>query len=156
MTKINHELQAKLSVLLTSMGFELLGVELSGGGGRTIFRLYIDRADGVVTVDDCSQVSRQVSAMLDVEDPITGKYSLEVSSPGINRPLFTLDHFRKYIGCKIKVRLLTAIENRKQFKGLLQRIEGENIYLLVDGKGQLIDFAFNDVDKANLIGDIRW
>ncbi|MBA3662425.1 MAG: ribosome maturation factor RimP [Gammaproteobacteria bacterium] len=155
MRKINHELQTKLSTLLTAMGYDLLGVELIPQRGSTVFRLYIDSPGGV-TVDDCSKVSHQVSAMLDAEDPINGRYNLEVSSPGLDRPLFELDQFLKFIGSRIKIKLSRSIGNRRQFKGILQRIENDTIYLLVEGEEEPVQIPFTEIDKANVIGDVRW
>lgn len=154
MRKIDNELHVRLATLIQSMGYELIGVEMFPEGGRKVFRIYIDSPKGI-TVDNCSQVSYQVSAMFDVEDPIQGHYNLEVSSPGIDRPLFEIDHFKKQIGNRVRIRLQRAIGNRKQYKGLLQRVEGENIYLLVEGIEQEVMLPFSEIEKANVIGDVR-
>ncbi len=104
MRKIDPILHERLAQLIGAMGYELVGCEHVPQGRQMLFRIYIDSAKGV-TVDDCSQVSRQVSAMLDVEDPFQGRYVLEVSSPGIDRPLFEIEHYQKYVGKRVKVRL---------------------------------------------------
>ena len=155
MQKIDGALQAELKTLIQSMGYELLGVTIVSESGKQIFRIYIDSPQGV-SVDDCSQVSHQVSAVLDVEDVMQGAYHLEVSSPGIDRPLFEIDHFSKQIGCQVKIRLHHPIEDRRQYKGLLQRVEGENIYLLVEGMTHEVVLPFAEIEKANVIGDVRW
>lgn len=155
MRKIDPVLHERLVTLISSMGYELVGGELFSQGGRTIFRIYIDSEKGV-TVDDCSRVSYQVSAMMDVEDPIESRYSLEVSSPGIDRPLFEIEHFHKYIGKQVKIRLYSPINQRRQYKGILQRVEGEDIYLLVEELGQEVIVPFSSIEKANLISDIRF
>ena len=154
MRKIDPVLKERLITLLGSMGYELVGCELLPQGKQVLFRIYID-APGGVTVDDCSKVSYQVSAMLDVEDPIQGSYSLEVSSPGIDRPLYELEHYQKYIGKQVKIRLYSPVNQRRQFKGVLQRVQGEDIYLLTDEAKEAIKLPFSLIEKANLIGDIK-
>ncbi|VVC76751.1 Ribosome maturation factor RimP [Aquicella siphonis] len=155
MRKIDPVLHERLATLIGSMGYELVGCELLPQGRQMVFRIYIDGKNGV-TLDDCSQVSYQVSAMLDVEDPIQGRYSLEISSPGIDRPLFELEHFRKFVGKLVKIRLHSPVNQRKQYKGVLQRVEGEDIYLLVQETGQEVVLPFSAIDKANLIGDVHF
>jgi len=159
MRKIDSALHERLTKIIDAMGYELLGCELVSQGRHTLFRIYIDILDASsqkgVTVDDCSRVSYQVSAMLDVEDPFQGQYTLEVSSPGINRPLFELKHYQKYIGNVVKVKLHIPINQRRQYKGVLQRVEGENIYLLSDDLNQEVELPFSAIEKANLVVDIR-
>jgi ribosome maturation factor RimP len=153
MKKIDPILHERLVTLISSMGYELVGCEMLPQGRQMVFRIFIDKKNGV-TIDDCSQVSHQVSAMMDVEDPIQGRYSLEVSSPGIDRPLFEIEHYRKYIGSRIKIRLYSPIDQRRQYKGVLNRVEGEDIYLLVEDSEQEVILPFSAIEKANLIGDI--
>lgn len=153
MRKIDPVLHERLATLISSMGYELVGCEMVPQGRQMVFRIYIDSETGV-TADGCAQVSYQVSAMMDVEDPIQSRYSLEVSSPGIDRPLFEIEHYRKYIGKTVKIRLYAPINQRRQFKGILQRVEGEDIYLLVDGVEQEIKLPFSAIEKGNLVGDV--
>lgn len=153
MRKIDPILHERLITLVASMGHELVGCELLPQGRQMLFRIYIDGPNGV-KIDDCTEVSRQISAMMDVEDTFQDKYILEVSSPGIDRPLFELDHFRKYIGRQVRIRLYSPIEQRRQFKGILQRVDGEDIYILVDTSEQEVKLPFSAIEKANLIGDI--
>lgn len=154
MRKIDPALHERLVAIISSMGYELVGCELLPQGRQTLFRLYLDSPKGV-TIDDCSLVSRQVSAMMDVEDPIQGQYVLEVSSPGVDRPLFEIEHYRKYVGKRIKVRLLVPVDGRRQYKGILERVEGDDIYILVDTLGQSVKLPFSIVEKGNLIGDVH-
>ena len=154
MRKIDPILRERLDVLINAMGCELVGYELLPQGRQVMFRIYIDGPHGV-TLDDCSKVSRQISAMMDVEDPIKEQYVLEVSSPGIDRPLFEVEHYRKYIGKRVRIRLYSAINQRRQYKGILQRVEGEDIYLLVDDSALEVKLPFSSIEKANLIGDVR-
>src|SRR5207249_7203635 len=109
------------SPLAAQEGLELVDVEFAGAGGRQVLRLNIDRAGGV-SLDDCTSVSRAVSAALDVEDPLQGAYDLEVSSPGLDRPLRTPEHFEKYAGENVRVKAygpIAELENRKTFAGPL-------------------------------------
>lgn len=137
------------------MGYELLGVEILGGRQHSILRIYIDAPKGV-DVSDCSIVSRQVSSMLDVEDPIHGKYNLEVSSPGIDRPLFEMAHFKKYVGSNVHIRLQKAIENRRQYKGILKQVDDEVIHVWVESMSREVIIPFALIEKANIIGDVHF
>ncbi|MBV9576292.1 MAG: ribosome maturation factor RimP [Gammaproteobacteria bacterium] len=155
MRKIDPVLHERLEKLLRSMGYELVGCELLPLAGQMVFRIYMDGPEGV-TLDDCSKASHQISAMMDVDDPIQGRYTLEVSSPGIDRPLFELEHYRKYLGKQVKIRLHSAIGERRQYKGTIQRIEGENIFLLIEDLAQEVKLPFSAIEKANLVGDIHF
>jgi ribosome maturation factor RimP len=132
------------------MGYELVGVELTSGGGRggEVLRVYIDR-EGGIQLDDCSAVSHQLSGVLDVEDPIRGEYSLEVSSPGLARPLFELAHFARFSGAQAKLKLGRPIGGRRNFKGVLHGVEDDVVLLEVDG--ELVRIDFDQIDSAKLI-----
>ncbi len=136
---------------VTGLGYELVGVEYLSQGRHSTLRIYIDHEDGI-TLDDCGRVSHQVSGVLDVEDVIKGNYALEVSSPGLDRPLFTLEHFVRFQGREAKVRLRVAQEGRKKFTGLILGVEGEQVLLQVDG--QTVALPIGIVEKANLVPDI--
>jgi ribosome maturation factor RimP len=136
--------------LAAQEGLELVDVEFGGGGGHQTLRLYIDKAGGV-SLDDCSSVSRAVSAALDVEDPLDGAYDLEVSSPGLDRPLRTPEHFEKFKGSKVRVKTFGPIpqcENRKTFVGTLEGFAEGNVIVDVDGKRFHVPHA--QVSKANV------
>lgn len=154
MRKIDPVLHDKLETLISSMGYELVGCEMSSQGRQTVFRIFIDKENGV-TVGDCSLVSRQVGAMLDVDDLLTGRYFLEVSSPGIDRPLFELAHFQKQIGHRVKIKLAAAIQQRKQIKGQLLRVDEDNVYVLLDDTNEEICLPFSYIEKANVIGEVK-
>ncbi len=142
------------------MGYDFFGSEVQAHGRLTLFRIYIDGLDGSpqkgVTVEDCSKVSRQVGAMLDVEDFMQGQYTLEVSSPGIDRPLLELAHYARYVGSRVNIKLHAPLEGRRQFKGLLVRVEGENIHVLVDDAKDVSMLPFSTIEKANLIANISF
>lgn len=155
MRKVDSELHERLSVLVTSMGYELVGGELLPMGRQKMLRLYIDSPKGV-SIDDCSKVSHQISALLDVEDPFESRYVLEVSSPGIDRPLFELKHFERFVGSEVKMRLYAPIAKRKQYKGVVTRVVGEDIHLSVEGLNQEVVIPFSAIERANVIGKIHF
>ena len=130
------------------LGYELIGVEYVPAGSRTVLRLYIDASEGV-TLEDCEQVSRQVSALLDVEDPIPGHYTLEVSSPGIDRPLLTPEHYRRFAGEDVRISLGAPLDGRRRFRGrLLGLSDAGEVLLEEDGEERRI--PLHEVRKANL------
>jgi len=148
--EIVEKVRAIAAPLAAGEGLELIDVELAGAGGRTALRLYIDR-DGGVSLDDCTSVSRAVSAALDVEDPIQGAYDLEVSSPGLDRPLRTPEHFAKYAGEKVRVKAygpIPELENRKTFVGTLRGFEEGRALIDVDGK--VFRVPFEQIAKAHV------
>lgn len=142
-----NTLRDQLASLIEALGYEFVGCELQRQGRDSLLRIYIDSSSGV-TLDDCTKVSRQVSAMLDVEDPIPGRYTLEVSSPGIDRPLFNIQQYKKQIGQRIKVRLKEPVENRRNIVGVLLEVEEMNIHLKVDE--QTIIVPFSKIEKGKL------
>ena len=149
MMKSNPHLNEIVEKVVVPMGYELVGCELvSQGKGGNIFRVYIDHVDGI-TLDDCSSVSHQLSGVLDVEDPISGNYSLEISSPGLDRPLFTAEHFDRYIGEEVSVKMMVAQQGRKKFKGRLLAREEQSVRLEVDGNEVLLPMA--EIDQARLV-----
>ncbi len=131
-----------------ALGYEFLGIEYLGQGAHTVLRLYIDHESGV-NVDDCTKVSHQASGILEVEDPIANQYTLEVSSPGLDRPLFTLPHYEKVIGQQISIRCQMGIDGRRKFKGELIAVHAHEIVISVDNQPYEVDF--HDIDKANLV-----
>jgi ribosome maturation factor RimP len=130
------------------MGCQLWGLELHSSGRRSTLRLYIDKPDGVV-LDDCERVSRQVSSVLDVEDPIRGEYTLEVSSPGMDRPLYTIAQFEQFAGEDVSVRLRVPYEGRRKFKGRLAGVEGNDVVVVVDDHEYL--FPVESIDRAKVV-----
>ncbi|HIC2788169.1 TPA: ribosome maturation factor RimP [Haemophilus influenzae] len=148
MATLEQNLQEMLQDAVEDLGCELWGIECQRTGRFMTVRLFIDKDSGV-TVDDCADVSRQVSAILDVEDPITDKYNLEVSSPGLDRPLFTLPQFERYIGQDIAVHLRIPVMERRKWQGQLERIEKDMITLIVDDQEQIL--VFGNIQKANVV-----
>lgn len=148
MATLEEKLQDLLQGSVEDLGCELWGIECQRAGRFLTVRLYIDK-EGGVTVDDCADVSRQVSAILDVEDPIADKYNLEVSSPGLDRPLFTLSQFERFVGKEIAVHLRIPVQDRRKWQGKLEKIENDMLTLIVDGQPQVL--VFGNVQKANVI-----
>lgn len=133
-----------------ALGYELVGVELDSGGGRRVLRIYIDHPDGI-TLEDCERVSHQVSGVLDVEDPIQGNYLLEVSSPGVERPLFEAGHYERFIGARVRVKLHDPLNGRRKLKGLIVACDQGVVTLDEDGERWEIPLA--DISRANLIAE---
>ncbi len=132
-----------------SMGYELVGVELlSRQKSSTLLRIYIDSAKGI-RLDDCTAVSHQVSGVLDVEDPIEENYDLDVSSPGLDRPLFDKEHFDRFKGKRARIKMRMKLNGRRRYEGVLTGVEGDNIIL--DLKGERLDLPLDQIDTARLI-----
>ena len=148
MSQKQHEIEALLSPAVTALGLELLGSEYSAGNASALLRIYIDAPGRPVNLDDCEAVSREVSALLDVNDPIEGHYTLEVSSPGIARPLFKPEHFARFVGGEAKVTVDLPIDGRRRFHGVVLRVEGDEIVVEQDGREARIPHA--NVIKARL------
>ncbi|MDF1630461.1 MAG: ribosome maturation factor RimP [Alcanivoracaceae bacterium] len=149
MSRRSDEIQAMLQPVVESLGYEFWGLEYIQGRGATL-RIYIDRdSDEGISVDDCALVSHQVSGVLDVEDPISGEYNLEVSSPGMERPLFIIDQWARYVGEDIQIRLLAPVAGKRRLTATLTAIEGDDV--LLDVKGEALRVPFAQVDRANLV-----
>ncbi len=132
------------------LGYELLGVEYLAQGHHSLLRIYIDSPDGI-TLDDCERASRQVSAVLDVDDPLKGQYTLEMSSPGLDRPLFTAEHFTQFIGHEVKLRLHSPLEGQRRFKALIKGVEGDVIHLTSSETDEDWQISLDNIEKANLL-----
>ncbi|MBC8952227.1 hypothetical protein Xenpb_00915 [Xenorhabdus sp. PB62.4] len=136
-----------ISAPVEALGFELVGLEFIRARVSTL-RVYIDSEEGI-TVDNCADVSHQVSAVLDVEDPISVLYNLEISSPGLERPLFKAEHYQRFMGEKVNLLLRMAMQNRRKWQGIIKAVDGEMITVTVDGKDEV--FALSNIQKANLV-----
>jgi len=136
--------------VVEGLGYECVGVEYNPHPKHGMLRIFIDREQGV-GMEDCTAVSHQVSGVLDVEDPIAGEYNLEVSSPGMERPLFKIEHFEQFIGHRAKVNLFKPIEGRRNITGLIEKVEDGSVYLQQDG--QVYAVPFQAMSKARLEPD---
>lgn len=156
MTDKATEISVLLAPTVEAVGLELLGVEYLPAPGGAVLRLYIDVPEGAgegraVGIDDCETVSREVSAQLDIADPISGNYTLEVSSPGLDRPLFTPAQFARFAGETAKVSLKLPQDGRRRFSGRIAEVRGDTIVFEVEGAGLAV--AFDNIDKARLVPD---
>ncbi len=142
------ELVKLLEPAIERLGYELADLELRTGSGDGIVRVFIDKADGI-GIEDCEIVSRQVSAILDVEDPIPGNYSLEVSSPGLDRTLTKPAHFQRFMGQDVRVKLRFPLSGRRNYRGALKSADDEKIEVEVDGESHSLPIA--TIESARLV-----
>jgi len=150
------EIAALLSPTVRALGLELLGAEYLPAPGGAVLRLYIDvpedeAGERTVGIEDCERASREVSAQLDVEDPISGHYTLEVSSPGLERPLFAAAQFARFAGETAKVALKLPQDGRRRLQGTILRVDGDDVAFGVDGNELVV--AIDNIDKAKLVPD---
>ena len=148
---VADKLKALLKPLVTALGYEFVGLEFQTGGGG-LLRLYIDEPERGIGIEDCESVSREVSALLDVEDPISGDYTLEVSSPGLDRPLFEAADFLRFVGHPVRVTSMAPVAGRRRFRGKLVGADDGAIEVIVDGQTYAIEL--NNIGKARL--DPEW
>ena len=146
------QLTEMIAPVVESMGFIFWGLEFVPQGRHSMLRIFIDHADGI-NVDHCAAVSRQVSSVLDVEDPIAQEYTLEVSSPGMDRPLFTLEQFAAHTGHVVDLRLRMAFDGRRKFKGLLIGVEEQDVVIRVDDNEYLLPVEL--IEKANVVPQFK-
>ncbi|GAB4261514.1 MAG: ribosome maturation factor RimP [Methylomicrobium sp.] len=134
--------------IVEGLGYECVGIEYNPHPRHGLLRIYIDSEHGIL-LDDCSKVSHQVSGMLDVEDPIQGNYQLEVSSPGDDRPIFSIEQFKRFIGYSVTVNLFKPIEKRRKISGVIDKVENDTVYLQ-EGE-RLFEIPFQAMSKARLV-----
>ncbi len=152
MTGKATEISELLAPTVEALGLELLGVEFAPTGNSALLRLYIDAPERHVAIEDCEAVSREVSAVLDVEGPITSQYTLEVSSPGIDRPLFTPAQFARFAGEQAKLNLRLPQDGRRRLQARIVRVEGDDIVFSLDGRELTV--AHDNIEKARLVPDL--
>ena len=141
-------LDTLLRPVITDLGYVCWGIERLGQGRASLLRIYID-SDSGVTLQDCEKVSNRVSGVLDVEDPIAGEYLLEVSSPGLDRLLFTPAQYEQYLGETVKVRLSGTFEQRKRITGRIQGVTGDKVIL--DEAGREFHIPVAEIDRARIV-----
>lgn len=144
-----ERVQELIEPVLGAMGYELVGVSHRASDRRALLRIYIDAPDGI-TVDDCERVSRQVSGILDVEDPLPGEYTLEVSSPGLDRPLFKADHYARFAGHPAQLRLRRLWNGRRRLDGTLGGIREGQVILLEGETETEIEIPLELIESARL------
>ncbi len=148
MTSKLEQLQDILTPVIEALGFECWGIEYISQGRHSLLRVYIDHENGIF-IEDCETVSRQLSAVMDVEDPISSEYTLEVSSPGMDRPLFTLEQFAAFVGEQVKIRLRSPVEERRNFQGLIRSVEDQDVVVQMGEFEYLLPIDL--VEKANIL-----
>ncbi|GIU43617.1 ribosome maturation factor RimP [Shewanella sairae] len=148
MATLERKLVELLKAPVEALGHQLWGLEYIQAGKHSILRLYIDNEKGIF-IEDCAETSRQVSAVMDVEDPISTEYTLEVSSPGVDRPLFTAEQYQAYIGETVKVQLTMPVAGSRNLKGTVTGVDGQMLNLSVDGNELTV--ALDNIRKGNLI-----
>jgi ribosome maturation factor RimP len=151
MHRQHNELIEMLEPVVTALGYEMLGIEYFRQKDGSMLRLYIDN-DAGITIDDCTRVNHQVIGVLDVHDPIKEKYFLEISSPGLDRPLFTLEQFQRFTGEKVKMKLREKIEDRRKIKGVIKAVEETAVLISDDGVDYLI--PADAIDSAHLVPEL--
>jgi len=149
MAVADSRIRQLLQPVVEALGCELWGVDLQTGAKTKLLRIYIDKDNDLVGIEDCERVSRQASSILDVEDAINGEYILEVSSPGMDRPLYEIGQYEKYVGEDISLRLRFPYEGRCNFKGRLTGVDGDEIILVVTDHEYL--FPVEGIEKANVV-----
>ncbi|HET6655703.1 MAG TPA: ribosome maturation factor RimP [Gammaproteobacteria bacterium] len=151
MDTVRDKLFAVLEPTIERLGYSVVDIEYHPRGRQGTLRIFIDSPDGI-TLDDCGRVSHQVSGVLDVEDPIPGAYELEVSSPGLDRPLRTAADFERFAGREVKLQTHALVNGRRRFRGTLVGLEDEQVVL--DVAGERLRFARSSVDKAKLVPEL--
>ena len=153
MVAVNQQLEDTLSQAVVAMDFEWVGCEWVNDNGRQILRIYIDTEQGV-TIGQCVKATRELGAILEVEDITSGRYRLEVSSPGVERPLFRSEHYAVSVGKRIALkRRIPDEEGRRRFKGVIQSVTDESVTLDADDVG-VKTFAYSQIERASLVVDI--
>lgn len=149
MASKQEQLHELIAPLVASLECQLWGLEYLTQGRYTTLRIYVEREPDGVTLEDCERISRHISSLLDVEDPIGNRYTLEVSSPGMDRLLFTPGQYALYLGETLAIKTRSALDGRRRFKGVLQSLSDDALVLIVDGQEQTLPFSV--IEKANLV-----
>jgi ribosome maturation factor RimP len=144
---LRDKLIALTEPLLQQLGYELVDLEYAPGRAHSLLRVFIDRHEGV-GLDDCERVSHELSALLDVEDPVPTRYTLEVSSPGLDRVLRTPEHFQRFVGERVRLELLQPRDGRRRYTGRLESLSAQGIELNVDGA--MVSVPFAEIGRARL------
>jgi ribosome maturation factor RimP len=148
LARLEQQLTQLFTPAVEALGFELVGLEFVRAGKHSTLRVYIDHENGI-DVDNCAEVSHQISAIMDVEDPITNEYYLEVSSPGADRQLFKAAHYQQFIGENVAIKLNTPQQGRRNFSGALTAFEDDTVVVEVDGVEYRL--MLTNIEKANII-----
>jgi len=148
-----EKLTSLLEPAVQALGYELVGIEFLPQGRHSLLRIYID-AEAGIRIEDCERVSHQVSGILEVEDPVAGQYTLEVSSPGLDRPLFKAEHYVRFMGSKVKLRLRRAVAGRRNISGVIGAVNDAQVTVHDEMSDETIIINLEEIDKANLIAEV--
>lgn len=149
MGRVPDTLQKLIEPIVVSMGYDFVGLEVHSQPRGSLLRVYIDSGEGI-TADDCQKVSHQISGILEVEDPINGRYTLEISSPGLDRPLFTEEHFKHFAGNEVRIRLGSPVEGRRKFTGTLQGVDDDH-QVIIQIEEQEFHLQLANIEQARLV-----
>ncbi len=152
MAKITEKITDLIGPVLEDMGYELVGIEYVASGKHSTLRIFIDTDNGI-GIEDCEKVSHQLSAIFDVEDPIASQYNLEVSSPGIERPLFHIGHYQRFLGNDVSLRLVRPIDGQRKFKGAIGSVSEKNHSIELVTELGPVTLDIDMIEKANLVAD---
>lgn len=145
---MSDQLTELIQPVVEGLGCELWGIERQSSGQSSMLKIYID-AEAGVDIEDCARISRQLSSLFDVEEPLKGEYTLEVSSPGMDRRLFRQDQFEAFAGAKVRIQLKRSYEGQRKYSGLLKGMDGDEVILGFDDEEIL--FPLEAIEKANVI-----
>ncbi|MCU0808203.1 MAG: ribosome maturation factor RimP [Candidatus Contendobacter sp.] len=145
-------LRRMLAAVVEAMGYELVGVEFHAHRDNALLRIYVDNENGI-SLDDCQRVSHQLSGVLDVEEPVTGRYTLEVSSPGLDRPLFDAAHFNRFAGSEVRIQLRELLDGRRKLVGRLLGMRDDNVAIM-DSEGREWRVPLDRIEKARLVPEL--
>ena len=148
MSDAAHHIAAIIEPTVTALGYELVRVTY-GGGRKPTLQIMAERPDGTMGVEDCAKLSRELSLILDVEDPLDGEYLLEVSSPGIDRPLTRPKDFETWVGFEAKIELGTQLDGRRRYRGRMTSFDGTT--LVLDTDEGVVDVSYDEIAKAKLL-----
>lgn len=149
----NLRINKLVQPLVEDLGYEFVGIEYRSSPKNALLRIYIDERSDGIAIEDCARVSREVAALLDVEDPISGNYTLEVSSPGLNRPIFNLEQFDRFVGEVVSMTLFAPVNTRRKFKGELLAVDGNRVF--VDQDGVRVGIEFENIIKSRVEPDYK-
>jgi ribosome maturation factor RimP len=147
---LKNEIQQLIEPVVVGSGYQLWACEFIPQGKHSLLRVYIDK-EGGIGLSDCEYISKQISALLDVEDPIKTNYSLEISSPGIPRPLFCQAHYQQYLGHAVEVKSHKVLHGNRKFTGIIQSVNDNAV--IIDVQGEQVELQFSQIVKAHLIGE---
>ncbi len=147
-----QKLRRVLAAVVETMGYELVGVEFHARHDNSLLRIYIDGENGIA-LDDCQRVSHQLGGVLDVEDPIAGRYTLEISSPGLDRPLFEPRHFVRFAGSEVRIQLRELLDGRRKLVGRLLGMHDDDV-AIIDSEGREWRVPLERIEKARLVPEL--